>query len=281
MFIMLKLFKMKKLILIFLIFSSSIKAQELFVFSEPASNMPAGSLGVRLGQSLMKKSFKAGYNYHLTPELMYGFNKNLMIHTTAFVSNRSNDLVTEGGSLYAKYRFLSIDDLHSHLRLALFGRYSLNNSDIHQEEIETMGHNSGFELGFVVTKLINKVAISSTFSFEKALDNKPKYQFPTNQNNNATNYIFSFGKLVFPKKYTNLEQTNLNIMVEFIGQTLNENGKSFLDIAPSLQFIIHSQARVDVAYRREIYSGMFRTAPNGFYLRLEYLFFNLKKQNKF
>jgi hypothetical protein len=225
----------------------------------------------------MKETLKSGYNYHLMPEIMFGINKNLMLHTTAFVSNRSNNLVTEGGSLYAKYRFLSLDDLHSHFRMAFFGRYSLNNSDIHQEEIETMGHNSGYELGFVATKLVNKIALNTTISFEKAMDNKPNYDFPNGQSNNATNYIFSFGKLVFPKKYTSLKQTNLNLMVEFLGQTLNESGKSFLDIAPSLQFIIRSQARIDLAYKQQLYSGMLRTAPNGIYVKMEYILFNLKK----
>jgi hypothetical protein len=269
---------MKKLILLFLIFTVQSKAQELFVFTEPASNMPAGSLGLRVGQWIMKEQFKSGYNYHIMPELMYGINKNLMVHTTAFLSNRGNNLVTEGGSLYAKYRFFSSDDFHSHFRLAVFGRFSLNNSDIHQEEIETMGHNSGYETGFIATQLIQKVAINATVSFEKALDNKPNYVFPSGQSSHATNYTLSFGKLIFPKKYVNLKQTNLNLMVEFLGQTLNENGKSFLDVAPSLQFIIHSQARIDLAYRRELYSGMLRTAPNGFYIKMEYTFFSLKKK---
>jgi hypothetical protein len=31
-----------------------------------------------------------------------------------------------------------------------------------------MGHNSGFETGLVATKLIKKVAISSSVSFERA-----------------------------------------------------------------------------------------------------------------
>ena len=267
---------MKKIFLILLIFSFHSRAQELFVFTEPASNMPTGSLGIRLGQYLMKETYKSGYNFHLMPEVMYGINKNVMVHTTAFISNRSNNLFVEGGSFYAKYRFLSIDDFHSHFRMAFFGRYSLNNSDIHQEEIETMGHNSGYELGFIATKLAKKIAISTTVSFEKAMDNKPDFDFPATQSNNATNYVLSFGKLVFPKKYISLKQTNLNLMVEFLGQTLNENGKSFLDVAPSLQFIIHSQARIDFAYRKELYSGMYRTAPNGFYLKFEYNFFNIK-----
>jgi hypothetical protein len=76
-------------------------------------------------------------------------------------------------------------------------------TDIHQEQIEIMGHNSGFETGLVATKLIKKVAISSSVSFERAYDNKPNYVYPTTQGNSATNYTLSFGKLVKPLIKTN------------------------------------------------------------------------------
>ncbi len=265
------------LVLILIAYSSVVTAQELFVVTEPASNMPTGSIGVRLGQSLMKEKFKSGYNYHMMPEIMWGANKKLMLHAAVFISNRNKNLATEGGSLYAKYRFLSKDDIHQHFRMAAYGRVSVNKSDIHQEEINTMGHNSGFETGIVATQLLNKVAISASSSFEKAMNNSPTYKFPTTQSNSATNYTLSFGRLMYPNKYKSFKQTNINLMAEFMGQTLNQNGKSFLDVVPSIQFIINSQARMDVAYVREIYSNMLRTAPNALYLKLEYSFFNVTK----
>ncbi|MCY7291044.1 MAG: hypothetical protein LH615_02570, partial [Ferruginibacter sp.] len=240
---------MKYMFVSFLIaLSLNANAQELFVVTEPASNMPAGSIGVRVAQSLMKEKFESGYNYHLMPEIMWGANKNLMVHTSAFISNRNRTLVTEGGSVYAKYRFFSVDDLQQHFRMAAFGRYSFNNSDIHQDEINTMGHNSGYEAGLVATQLIKKVAINVSGSYEQALNNTIVNKFPTGQSNNATNYTLSFGRLMYPNKYKNFKQTNINLMMEFMGQTLNNNGKSFLDVVPSLQFIINSQARIDVAY---------------------------------
>ena len=260
-----------------LVFSLNVHAQELFVVTEPASNMPTGSIGARLAQSLMKEKFKSGYNYHLMPEIMWGANKNLMLHAAAFISNRNKNLVTDGGSVYAKYRFYSTDDLQRHFRMAAFGRLSFNNSDIHQEEINTMGQNSGYEAGIVATQLIKKIAISASGSFEQAKNNTALNKFPTALSNNATNYTLSFGKLMYPKKYKSFKQTNINFMMEFLGQTLNKNGKSFLDVVPSLQFIINSQARIDVAYVKEIYSSMRRTAPNGLYLKLEYSFFNVTK----
>ena len=271
---------MKKVILFFVAIScQTIFSQELFVVTDPASNVPANSLAVNVMQLLFKEKIKTGYNYHLMPEVTYGLNKNLMLRASAFVSNRNTQLVTEGGSFMAKYRFYSEDDLNSHFRLAAYGRYSFNNSDIHQEQIEILGHNSGFETGIIATKLLKKVAISSSVSFEKAMDNKPKYPFPDNYGDNATNYTLSFGKLMYPKKYTSFKQTNINLMVEFVGQTINENGKSYLDVVPAIQFIFNSQARLDFAYRQELMSSMLRTAPNGFYFNLYYTFFDLKKKN--
>ncbi|MBP6755571.1 MAG: hypothetical protein KA210_05430 [Bacteroidia bacterium] len=269
---------MRKLLFVLLTIScQTLFSQELFVVTDPASNVPANSLAVNIMQSTFKEKFEPGYNYHLMPEITYGVNKNLMVRGSAFISTRTNELYAEGGSVMAKYRFLSSDDLNSHFRMAAYGRYSFNRADIHQEQIEILGHNTGFETGIIATKLIHKLAISSSLSFEKALDNKPNYPFPNYLGNNATNYTLSFGKLMYPKKYTSFKQTNINLMVEFLGQTINANGKSFLDVVPSIQFIFNSQARLDFAYRQELISSMVRSAPNGFYLNVYYTFFNLKK----
>ncbi len=251
--------------------------QELFVVTDPASNVPANSLGINVMQLLFKEQIKTGYNYHLMPEITFGLNKNLMFRGSAFISNRSNQLYTEGGSFMTKYRFFSSDDLQSHFRMAAYLRYSFNRADIHQEQIEILGHNTGVESGIIATKLIKKLAISSSISFEKAKDNKPNYPFPNTIGNNATNYTLSFGRLMYPPKYTSFKQTNINLMVEIVGQTINENGKSFLDIVPAIQFIFNSQARVDLAYRQQLFSSMIRSAPNGVYFNLYYTFFNLKK----
>lgn len=266
----------KYLIGLLFFFNTTLQAQELFVLTEPASNMAAKSLGFRAMNSFMNELDGSGINYHLMPEIMWGINNKWMVHAQGFFSNRINRLVTEGGSLYAKYRFLSNDDVHSHFRMATYTRLSINNSDIHQDEIETMGHNSGYELGLIATQLLNKVAISAAVSYEKAMDNGSAYKFPTTQSNSAINYTLSIGKLMLPKEYTSYNQTNVNLMVEMLGQSLS-NGKSFLDVAPSIQFIIKSQARIDFGYRYQLYNNMVRTAPNGFILKLEYNVFNFFK----
>ncbi len=257
------------------IFCIQLEAQELFVMTEPASNMPAGSIGVRSMNSFMFEK-NENINYHLMPELMWGINKNWMLHVQSFQSNSVQSLKFEGASLYTKYRFLSVDDLHKHFRIASFARISYNNADIHQESIETMGHNSGFEVGLVATQLIKKVAISSNLSIEKATNFANNLYFNSLKSKNALNYSLSIGKLIYPKNYKNFKQTNINFMLEFLGQTL-ENKKSSLDIVPSIQFIINSQARIDLAYRRQIYSSIFVSAPNGFLVKIEYTFFKVKK----
>ena len=248
--------------------------QELFVFTEPASNMPAKSIGLRLTNTFMQETSTDKINYHLLPELMWGVNKNLMLHLEGFVSNRNKNLEAEGASFYGKYRFLSKDAIHSHFRAAAFGRASFNNSDIHQEEIETNGHNSGYEIGVIATQLLHKVALSGSASLERAMDNGNGNKFPLQQSETAMNYTFSAGKLMLPKDYKDYKQVNLNLMAEFIAQRLAGDGKYFVDFAPSVQFIFNSQTRIDLGYRKEVAGNMIRTAPNGFLIRIEHLLFN-------
>lgn len=269
---------MKKIWIIFLLVSVKTQAQELFVYTEPASNMPLGSLGIRMANMLMDEKSSSKYEYHLVPEVMWGVNKRLMLHADAFLSNADKNFAAEGGSFYAKYRFLSTDQVHNHFRMAAYGRYSFNNSEIHQQEIDLYGHNSGWQTGVVATQLLHKVALSGNFSYLHAMDNGNDNKFPGEQSNNAVNYSFSFGKLMLPKEYVDYDQTNLTLMVEVLGQTLTARGSSYLDIASSLQFIFKSQARVDIGYRRQLISSMYRTAPNGFLVRFEYLIFNAFKK---
>jgi hypothetical protein len=251
--------------------------QELFVYTEPASNMAAKGVGIRLNNYLMENNQTNKLNYHLLPELMIGINKKLMIHAEAFLSNRNNQFVAEGGSLYAKYRFLSNDELHSHLRMAAYGRYSFNNSDIHQPAIDFFGHSSGAEIGVIATKLMHKVAISSSASLLHASDNgKEKFNYPSN-NRNAIGYTLSVGKLLLPKDYVSYTQTNLNVMVELLGQYNLGSNNSFIDIAPSAQLIFNSTMRLDVAYRWPIVNSLYRSATQGFLVRFEYNFFNAFK----
>jgi len=267
---------MKKLLAAGILFLSlSAKAQELFSMTEPASNMAARSIALRVDNFVMDEINAAKINYHLIPGIRVGISKKLMVSTSAFFSNRLTQFKAEGASLYAKYRFFSNDAVQQHFRMAAFGMASFNNSDIHQEEINLYGHNTGYEAGIVATQLLHKVALSSTVSFVKALDNgnNNKYIYGL-QNSRAISYSFSAGKLMLPVQYKNYQQTNVNLMVEVLGQVNTGSGKSYTDVAPSVQLIFHSVSRIDIGYKKQVIGNVLRTAPNGFFIRLEYNFFN-------
>ena len=255
--------------------SISCSAQELFSMTEPASNMASGSIAFRIDNSVMDEINSSKTNYHLIPGIRAGVSKKLMIQGAAFFSNRLKQLKGEGGSLYAKYRFLSNDAVQKHFRMAAFGTMSFNNSDIHQEEINMYGHNTGFEAGIVATQLLHKVALSSSLSFVKALDNgnNNKYLYGL-KNSKAINYSFSIGKLMLPQEYRDYRQTNINLMVEIVSQVNTGSGKYYVDIAPSVQLIFNSESRIDIGYKKQASSNLLRTAPNGFFIRIEHNFFN-------
>lgn len=254
---------------------SSGNAQELFVYSEPASNMPAKSMGLRVSNWLMDEPATARTNYHLIPEVMLGVNNRLMLHAEGFFSNRNKSFNAEGVGVYAKYRFYSRDNVYRHFRMAAFARAATNNGDIHQQEITVNGHNTGYQLGLIGTQLLHKLALSGTVYYEQAYNNFNHHYMPAGMADKAINYSLSSGLLILPKHYKGYNQVNMNVMVDVLGQLLPQNGKQYMDIAPSLQFIFKSQTRVDIGYRKELYSNMIRTAPSGFMLRVEHLLFNV------
>jgi hypothetical protein len=263
------------LLLLGLMTTISLSAQELFTYSEPASNMAARSIGLRLNNTFMQNSSAKKTNWHFLPELMLGINKNWMVHAEGFLSNRNGSMVAEGASIYAKYRVLSIDDVHAHTRVAIYGLYAKNNSDVHQEAIDLRGHNSGSEMGLIVTQLLHKVAISGSISWLNAISNQAKdgYRLP-NAERNAIAYSASIGKLMLPKDYVSYDQVNLNLMVEALGQTNLHNGKHFVDLAPVVQLIIQSRMRIDLGYRFPVLNELSRTASSGAMIRFEYNWFN-------
>ncbi len=260
---------------VLLLISAYSQAQELYSATEPASNRPAKSVSVRLDHSIMDERGTLKTNYHLIPEVMIGVHPKLTVHAGMFLSNRSDKFEYEGATIHAKYRFLNHDAMQRHFRMAAFARMSMNNSDVHQEEISIYGHNTGYEVGLVATQLMHKVAISSSISYVNATDNLNNNKFIYGaKNSEALNYTLSFGKLILPHEYRSYRQTNMNIMVEFLNQVNLGSSKYYMDVAPTVQFIFNSQSKVDIGYRKELRSSMVRTAPNGFFVRLEHTFFN-------
>lgn len=248
----------------FFINSSCASAQELFLFSRPASNIPAHSLSIGLGNSFIvaPNSF-----IRIQPEVAYGVSGKLMFQWQGALTNRVDGLKLNGQSLYAQYKFLNIDEKKRHFRMAGFARVGLGNKTKFQDELDVNGMNTGWELGLIGTQLLHKTAISGTAGIEQA--------YFENSSNNALSYSLSAGQLILPKKYKNYKQTNMNLMLEVLGQTSLSKNKSFVDIAPVVQFIFLSRSRLDLAYRAQLYSSMSRVAENIFIVRLEYNLYNV------
>lgn len=267
----------KYLITILLCAGLYAKGQELFVFKYPASNAPAKSISAMVTSTYMD-DLPYNINIHFMPEVMIGISKKLMVNAGAFISDKEGGgFETEGGMLYAKYRFYSKDEVHAHFRMAAFGQYSFNNSPVHQPAIDLYGHNSGYETGIVATQLKNKVAVSGTVSYLYANDNSRYKFFYGDRNRKAIGYSLSVGRLMLPKEYVNYKQTNLNLMVEFLGQTVPNSRLSYLDIAPSVQLIFNSRTRIEAAYRFTVNNRLSRNTPEGLLLRFQYTFFNAFK----
>ena len=248
-------------------------AQELFVFTEPASNMAAQSIGIRLNNYLEKGT--NNNNYYLIPEVMFGISRKVMLHTDLFTSNNSGKFTIDGGSIYLKYRFFSRDEVQRHFRMSAYSRFSYNSLPINEEAINIYGKNSGIETGVVETALLHKIALSSGVSFVHGLEPSDSHFKWYGGSANAFNYTISAGRLMLPRVYKNYDQLNVNLMVEFLGQYNFQSTHAYLDFAPGLQFIIKSVARIDIGYRTEVTGNMFRSGKNWGLLRLEYNIFNV------
>lgn len=248
-------------------------AQELYVATEPASNMPTGGIALRMSQ---EGGFRNGFQSRLVPEVMVGLDKNLMMHASAYVSDFFQDKYKmEGWSTYAKYRFLSIDSTQRHFRGAVFAKYSSSNNPILYQEINLEGNNSGWQAGVVFTQLLHKLALSGSLSYLKALDNRDGNMLHEHIPTESIGYTFSSGLLVYPKVYRDYKQTNINLYLEFLGKSNPGRNEHVMDAAPAVQFIINSNLRIDVSQRLQLWSSMTRNGKNMFLVRLEYNLFNV------
>lgn len=279
-------YNMKAILLYsFLLLSLSSISQELFPLTEPASNMAAKSIGIRLNNEFMPSAtsshnltYAGSSNMFRTGiEAMVGISKKWMAHALVFSSNmHQQNFKFEGGGFYLKYRLYSIDNVQSHFRIALYGKGALVNNAIHSNEINLGGDNSGITTGVIFTQLLHKTALSASFGYIKGMSNiRPNIL--NDSASNVLNYSLSFGQLVLPLKYINYNQPNFNLYCEFLGKINTSTNQSYLDVAPALQCIINSVFRVDVVYKYQLFGNLSRLNTNTISLRLEYNFFNAYK----
>ncbi|MBB1285627.1 hypothetical protein HRH25_14675 [Flavisolibacter sp. BT320] len=258
-------------------------AQELYPFSEPASNNPAQSISVKATAIIHGDVHSERTLQRYMPEVALGLSKKWMVKAGANFSNmHQNKMIWEGGRLYAKYRFLSNDDVHKHFRMAVFGTaaYSRNHLD-HNEINLMMGEQSGVQAGVIATQLWHKLALSGSLAWNEVLDEK------RNDKNlqgiyayQAINYVLSAGYLLLPFEYKDYNQTNLNLYVELLGgRNINFPGETYyVDLAPSIQAIFNSAAKLNIGYRFQLGSDIYRLTKNSVMVSFEYLFLNALKK---
>ncbi|MDB5197814.1 MAG: hypothetical protein JWP88_2185, partial [Flaviaesturariibacter sp.] len=213
-----------------------------------------------------------------SPEVMLGLNKNWMVHGSLNFSDMHEEkLIWEGARLYAKYRFLSKDEVHEHFRMAAFGALAYSRNHLDHNELNLMGDHSGVQYGLIATQLWNKFAISGTGGITEVLNssrwNKSTYNPYAFR---ALQYSLSAGLLLLPLAYKSYDQTNVNLYLELLG---NRNldfpqEKYFVDLAPSIQAIFKSTSKLNIGYRFQLAGDVYRLANRSFMVSYEYIFLN-------
>lgn len=334
---------MKKVgtVLLLIVLSFCANAQELFPIAEPASNVPKGALGIRVfGEGYRE----AGLFRDMTGvKLLYGITPKLSVYIAAtasdyhgktlpfdFISHTHVGSRLTGGAqvpaqgvayprvfnsvdVYAKYRFLTLDEQNKHLRMAAYAEGSYVAVPSHEAEPDLLVHTSGFGAGIISTYLSHHFAASLTGGFilpssynGNATDIYGGIYPTTVHYGNAINYSLSFGYLLFPQKYTGYRQTNWNVYLEFTGKAYNAatvtqkdgpaadalpipvsahtpilHAGSYLDIDPGVQCIINSTYRIDAsvsfAMLNKTYTHLYPLYRFGIQ---RYLYFNRHRHGK-
>lgn len=262
--------------------SASIPAQELYVFAEPASSLPAHALSVKLKNHFARKNeIFDRLSYRVSPQVFMGLSKNMTLRIGSTFSNMyTYNPKLESAHFNIKYRFYSSDAVHRHFRLAGFFEAAKTISLFHFDEINLGGDRSGVEAGLILTQLWHKLALSATVSHTQVLDtyrwNKEVHggihPFQSLQS------VISAGYLLLPRTYTSYKQTNVNVYLELLSQRLLDQNRYYVDIAPALQLIFSSQTKLNLGYRVQLGSDMERMMRRYWLLSVETTFLGALKK---
>ena len=277
-------------ILFLLIHTYIISAQELYINSEPASLIPKGTKVVRLtnsnifldGSNIMGSISNA---FIVTPSLSYGLSKKIMVSGSFQFANKpyEQDMMPNFGfngfKLYSKQRILTTDKDKYHTRLSSFIKYSYHENKFMKDNLDLELQDTGFELGLIGTQLIKKLAISITSGFTRISNIDEKFTQGTTvkwqkTNVNTFKNSISAGYLLFPRKYKSYRQTNFNIYLEYITNTIitkdfpSRYNKFLSTLAPGIQFILLSRSRLDFSYK--LRNG---EMPEEFLIKLTYIIY--------
>lgn len=290
-------------------------AQELYPNSEPASIIPKNAVGVRL----MNEAYNNGGNLRSWngAMFMYGISSKLMLNAMITGSNHhaktlpanfvkqdtgqqpyvlsasaanKYSYLFEAVNLGFRYRFLNLDGDHRHFRTALYGNGVYSSRPHDEAEVTLMGDNRGIGGGVISTVLIKKLAVSITGGMVKPFAYQESSGLAINYGN-AFNYSLSFGYLLYPFKYKNFNETNVNLYAEVIGKSydglsVSKDGNAipviankgftpgqYIEFRPALQFIIKSNLRIDLATSVPILNRSYIRKYPLYQVNLQYYFF--------
>ena len=274
---------MRSFLLIILLITAVIsRGQELYPYTEPASNMPARSMSLKLSGMFGKGVHGNGIEQRYSPEVMFGLSKKWMVHAGVTFSNMyENFYYYESARVYAKYRFLSNDEVHEHFRMAAFATAAYSRNRLQHNELNLMGDHSGVQVGVIATQLWNKLAVSGTASLIEVFDKKRNDKtLPQQYAFESFNYSLSAGYLVLPVEYKDYNQTNLNLYAELLGgRNLDwKYEKYFVDLAPAIQLIFKSSSKLNVGYRFQLKSDIYRNMKDSWMISYEHIFLNALKK---
>ena len=269
--------------LLLLSLKTTLHAQELYPYTEPASNMPTHSLSLKNTSVFQRNTHDNNIVQRHMPEVMFGLSKKWMLHLSTTLSNMHQpQVIWEGAKVYAKYRFLSNDDVHKHFRMAVFGAAAFSRNHLDHNEINiAMGDQSGLQGGLIATQLWNKLAFSATGSWNEVLnDERWNKIFPNRYAVHAVNYSLSAGYLLAPFQYKDYTQTNINLYAELLGSRNVDfpQEKYYVDFAPSVQAIFNSTAKLNLGYRFQVSGDIYRLSQKNWMVSFEYIFLNALKR---
>lgn len=259
----------------------NLAAQELYVFSEPASNMPARSLSFKYEGKFLEGYHSNSLEQRHSLETRIGLSKKWMLDFGATMSDMYSDRMRfESVNFYTKYRFYSNDQVHRHFRAAAFVEGSWSRNNPFYDEIAFDGDQSGIRGGVIFTQLLHKLALSSTLSLSEVLHETrfEKNAGPELYPWRAFNYSLSAGYLLFPRNYNGFNQTNFNLYVELMGSNALDKSLNYVDLAPAIQFIFNSNTKLNAGYRFQLNGNMHRMARQSWLLSFETTFLNAFKK---
>ena len=278
---------MKYLIFIFLLgfLPDRSSAQELFINTEPASNMPNQSYGFVVGA----ESFSSGGSIFTRTDLgfMYEVTGSLMTSAMLHASNYYGSYGFNNFDAYAKYRIYTDDGFKQHFRIAAYAQGAIGVQRNTFADVELEGGNRGLATGLIFTLLQNRFAISSTIgiiTLVPELNAAPGISFQAVRN---YNYSLSAGFLVYPSHYESYHDLNFNLYAELLGKYITydqvetsmpgmimTNHGSVLDLAIGPQLIINSISRVDLSIRSRLISGVAGFPKPCVLLRFQQMFYH-------